>query len=57
MWVVRIEMSVSEILNIGSAAAGVTSVLLNFVKYEEKDTLVIIYKKMGKYHAWGTGVY
>ena len=31
----QIEMSVSEILNIGSAAAGVTSVQLNFVKYEK----------------------
>ena len=42
----QIEMSVSEILNIGSAAAGVTSVyLVFFVKYE-KATLVKIHKKL-----------
>ena len=43
-------MSVSEILNIGSTAAGVTSVYFIFVKYE-KDNQVIIYKNYVRFEA------
>ena len=43
-------MSVSEILNIGSAAAGVTSVQFILVKYENIEYIAIYYKKSGNFN-------